>query len=142
MQGNDYDPVPCNGKAPAPLAWQTKIRLSAEEIKQMTVQFPHATNTGACTERTPALDVDICDPAAAEAVRNAVKDWFGNRGDVIFRIGRNPKFLVPFRTDKPFAKMKREFRGPNDILYRLEFLGHGQQFIAAGIHPDLHKAYQ
>src|SRR5262249_14953373 len=47
-----------------------------------------------------------------------------------------------FRTDKPFPKMKREFRGPNDATYRLEFLGHGQQFIAAGIHPDLHKAYQ
>jgi hypothetical protein len=58
MHGNDYDPLPCNGKIPAPLAWQTKIRLSADEIKQMTVQFPHAANTGACTERTP-------NPAAA-----------------------------------------------------------------------------
>ena len=141
MHGNDYDPLPCNGKIPAPLAWQTKICLSADEIKQMAVQFPHATNTGACCERTPALDVDISDPAAAEAVRSAVKDWFGDQGDVIFRVGRNPKFLVPFRTDKPFPKMNREFRGPNDATYRLEFLGHGQQFIAAGIHPDLHKAY-
>ena len=141
MRGNDYDPLPCNGKIPAPLAWQTKIRLSADEIKQMALQFPHATNTGACCERTPALDVDIGDPGAAEAVRNAINDWFGERGDVIFRVGRPPKFLVPFRTDKPFPKMKREFHGPNDATYRLEFLGHGQQFIAAGIHPDLHKAY-
>jgi hypothetical protein len=141
MHSNGYDPVPCNGKIPAPLAWQTKICVSADEIKQMALQFPHATNTGACCERTPALDVDVGDPGAAEAVRNAIKDWFGDRGDLIFRVGRPPKFLVPFRTDKPFPKMVREFRGPKDATYRLEFLGHGQQFIAAGIHPDLHKAY-
>jgi hypothetical protein len=142
MHTNGYDPLPCSGKIPAPLAWQTKIGLSADEIRQMALQFPHATNTGACCERTPALDVDIGDPGAAEAVRNAINDWFGERGDVIFRVGRPPKFLVPFRTDEPFPKMKREFHGPNDATYRLEFLGHGQQFIAAGIHPDLHKAYQ
>src|SRR5215469_2514919 len=88
------------------------------------------------------MDVDISDPAAAEAVRGAISDWFGDRGDLIFRVGWPPKFLVPFRTDKPFPKMKREFRGPNDATYRLEFLGHGQQFIAAGIHPDLRQPYQ
>jgi hypothetical protein len=85
LRANDYDPVATVGKIPVQLEWQKKINLTPNEITQLGIQFPKATNTGASCERTPSLDADIHDPEAANAIRSAIEDWFGNDGDILFR---------------------------------------------------------
>jgi len=49
-----------------------------------------------------------------------------------------PKRLIPFRTDKPFRKIRIRFV---DTKEKLEFLGDGQQYAAFGIHPDTQQPY-
>ena len=48
------------------------------------------------------------------------------------RIGMWPKRLLVYRTDKPFAGIKKQ---------PIEILGHGQQFVAEGIHPETGQPY-
>jgi hypothetical protein len=49
---------------------------------------------------------------------------------------------VPFRNDKPFAKITQNFLAPDSSTdQKLEFLCDGQQVVAFGIHPDTHKPY-
>ena len=54
-----------------------------------------------------------------------------------------PKRAIPFRTDKPFAKIAVNLTAPNGSTgQKIEFLGNGQQVVVAGIHPDTGKPYQ
>ena len=66
-----------------------------------------------------------------------VRQRFEGRGRILLRTGLAPKILIPFRTSKPLSKITILF----DEGEKLEFLGDGQQFIAAGIHPDTRQPY-
>ena len=139
-----YSPVPCVGKAPCLKGWQTLVEPTLAEIEFWTRTAPAATNTGVLTRLTPALDIDILDPDAAAAVEALARDRFGELGAFIVRFGRAPKRAVMFRTDAPFAKLKRVFGEPDTPegdCEKLELLCDGQQVICFGVHPDTGKAY-
>jgi len=139
-----YSPVPCAGKSPVLKGWQTIIEPTLAELEFWTRTAPAATNTGILTRTTPTLDIDIIDPEAAKAVEALARERFEGRGDVLVRFGKPPKRCVPFRTDAPFAKIKRVFGEPDTPekdCEKLELLCDGQQVIVAGIHPDTGKAY-
>ncbi len=104
--------------------------------------WPAANNTGILTKYTPALDADIFDEAAAIAVEELIRDRFEERGYILPRIGRPPKRAFPFRTLDPFPKIAINLVAANgNTGEKIEFLSDGQQFVAAGIHPDTLKAY-
>ena len=104
--------------------------------------FPRASNTGILTKYTPVLDADILDEAAAIAVEDLVRERFEERGYILPRIGKPPKRAIPFRTLSPFSKITANLIATDGSTgEKIEFLCDGQQFVAAGIHPDTGKPY-
>jgi hypothetical protein len=136
-----YSPIPLQGKVPAPQGWQTKHGLQPDEVRSWPQAYPFANDTGNLARDTPGLDIDFLDPAASDAVADLVREEFEERGYVLIRIGQAPKRLIPFRTDAPFKKIKITFVAPNGAESALEFLGDGQQYVVAGIHPNTRRPY-
>ena len=109
LLANGYTPLPAVGKKPLLPEWSTRA-IGATDIDGVGKSLPPRPNTGV---RNPGLDVDIKDPEAAEAVRQEVNDWFGDRGALLRRVGKAPKFLVPFRVKAPFGVINQGFEAPN-----------------------------
>jgi hypothetical protein len=140
---NGFTPVPCNGKAPVLKEWQKRTETSADDIDIWAKIFPDAQNTGVVTTSVPALDLDILDETAVDAAVALVQECFGERGKVMLRYGRRPKVAIPFRTDAPFAKIQVLLTAPDGSTgEKVEFLGHGQQIVVDGFHPDTHALYE
>lgn len=80
------------------------------------------------TRHLRALDVDINTPIADE-IKETIKNFFPS---AVFRTRENSlKFVFPFFLEGQFSK--RVIESPDGAI---EFLGNGQQFIAAGTHPS------
>ena len=125
-----FDPIPAHGKRPSLDEWPKMIGVAEHEVQRWERACPSAENTGILTARTPTFDIDIYDPAAAQAVEVLVRNHFEEKGIILGRIGLWPKF----------AKISVTFEGEKGE--KLEFLGNGQQFVAHGIHPDTREPYQ
>ena len=136
-----YAPVPVAGKRPVAEAWQKGMAPTAEDILAWQRRWPHATSTGILTRTTPALDIDILDPDAAEAVEGLARRRFSDDGTFMVRFGLRPKRAVLLQTIMPFGKLLCTLAAPNGNPHRLEVLGDGQQIVVAGIHPDTNKPY-
>jgi AAA domain/Bifunctional DNA primase/polymerase, N-terminal len=140
LRTNGYVPVPLRGKVPAYDGWpNTKATPAA--IDYWPEGYPAATNTGILTAHTAALDLDIRDPEAAEALEQEVRDWFAEKGILLVRFGQMPKRALLFRTEVPFGKLGRNFEDGSGKPHKIEFLGAGQQIVVHGIHPDTLKEY-
>src|SRR5262249_51493386 len=135
-----YHPIPAEGKAPPLKGWQDKFNVTDDEIRLWEKSWHLARNTGVLARHTPALDVDLMDEAASEAVENLISAMFEDRR-VLVRIGKHPKRLIPFSTSQPFKKRFLNVIGPNGAKGTIEFLGDGQQFIVDGVHPDTRTPY-
>jgi hypothetical protein len=142
MLHNGYSPLPCHGKRPAMDEWQKRTHTDEQEIRLWGRVFPYDTNTGCLTRNTPALDVDVTDRAACRAVFGRIVERFEDCGLVLCRVGNAPKFCVPFRTGTPLGKFAAKLIAPSGKAMQFEFLGDGQQFIVAGIHPDTRRPYR
>ena len=58
------------------------------------------------------------------------------------RVGKQPKQLLSYKTEKPFKKIKSSTY--EDIFgdqLAVEVLGDGQQYVAYAEHPDTHSPY-
>jgi hypothetical protein len=141
MWRGGYSPLPCSGKRPAMNEWQRRHDTNEAEILLWDKVWPYDRNTGCLTRNTPTLDVDIADRNACRAVFEHIKGHFEGRGLVLCRSGNVPKFTVPFRTSTPFKKFEAKLIAPSGKM-KLEFLGDGQQFVVAGIHPDTGAEYR
>jgi hypothetical protein len=144
LRAAGHAPVPACGKAVYLPEWTTKGTASAEEIASWAAEHPDWNNTGVLCSKTPALDIDLRNPEAAEAVADMVREWFDGRGAILTRTGEAPKRAIPFRTEQPFQKILVKFvkpEGSKDKPPGIEMLAHGQQFIVAGIHPDTGRPY-
>lgn len=143
LRAAGYDPIPIRGKRPPMNGWQKLARADDKEIETWPKAHPGAKSTGILTEKTPALDIDILDDAAATAVETLTIKWFAEHGKVMIRYGNAPKRAILFRTNKPFRKITVNLVAPDGSTgQKLELLGQGQQLVAFGIHPDTKKPYQ
>jgi hypothetical protein len=137
-----FSPVPVQGKAPPLKSWQDKLDSDAEEITLWGKIYYYAQSTGILTARTPALDIDICNQEAADAVEALVRKRLDFVGPLPVRFGKAPKRAILFQTDQPFPKIQIVFDAPDGSEdQRLEFLGNGNQVVAFGIHPGTKKPY-
>jgi hypothetical protein len=136
-----FDPLPLDGKRPCLEKWQTKFRSNEITIGLWDELYPYSTNTGILTKFTPAIDLDILNPDAADAAEALIRERYEERGYILPRFGRPPKRAIPFRTDEPFAKITVDLIAPNESAERIEFLADGQQVVVAGVHPDTGQAY-
>jgi RecA-family ATPase len=137
LRAAGFSPIPVMGKKPVLNGWQTMANASAEEVAAM----PTCTGTGILTEHTPALDIDIKQADAADAVAELALEWFGDSGKLLTRFGEAPKRAMLFRTSQPFAKKLVVFATPDGSSHKIEVLGSGQQIVIAGVHPDTKKPY-
>jgi RecA-family ATPase len=137
-----HSPIPVNGKRPLISGWQKLGGISAEDLSRLTAEKPDHTNTGALTALMPVLDIDIKDPAAADAAERLVHDRFSDTGKILVRVGMAPKRAIPFQTAKPYDKIAVNLVAPNgDASQKIELLCAGQQVVVNGIHPDTGKPY-
>src|SRR5262249_58026088 len=105
-------------------------------------EWPRYPNTGTLTSKNPAIDIDIKDVAAAEALEALVRERFSNGGErLLRRIGLHPKRAFLFKTEVPFAKMLENFIAPDGSEHKIEILCDGQQIVSHGIHPDTKRPY-
>jgi hypothetical protein len=142
LRERGHSPIPVNGKRPLIKGWQNLGGISAEEISRLTVEKPDHVNTGVLTALAPVIDLDIKDPAAAEAAEQLIRERFCDTGRILTRIGSAPKRAIPFQTAKPFDKIAVDLVAPNgDASQKIELLCNGQQVVVAGIHPDTGKPY-
>jgi hypothetical protein len=143
LHQSGFSPLPLVGKAPLMLKnWQSKFDSTDLEIANWGKQWPDANNTGVLTIRTPALDLDILHPEAADAAEVLTRGRFEERGYILVRFGKPPKRAILFRTDEPFSKIAANLFGPDGMPQKIEFLGNGQQVVVDGIHPDTLQPYR
>jgi hypothetical protein len=137
-----YSPLPLIGKAPALREWQKRIDTSEGDIQTWSKVYPNATNTGVLTRLVPTLDLDIVDEDAIRTIEELVRANHEEHGLVLMRTGKPPKLAIPFQTDEPFGKIIANLVAPNGSTHKIEFLGNGQQVVAAGVHPETGKPYR
>jgi hypothetical protein len=116
--------------------WQD-IAATPTLIDRWTDQWPDSINTGLLTRTTPAIDIDIMHPEAADAVEELARLHFEERGRLLVRYGKPPKRALLLRTDEPFKKITRSFNCPNSdpkCPPKIEVLAAGQQIVAFGTH--------
>jgi hypothetical protein len=132
-----YLPIPVNGKAPPIQGW-SDIQATDALIDRWADQYASATNTGIITANTPAIDIDVLDPAVADEVHRLVKQMIGTSA---VRTGLAPKRALLFRTDTPFKKRDATYTSPDGLTHKVEILGWGQQIVVHGIHPTTREPY-
>jgi Primase C terminal 1 (PriCT-1)/Family of unknown function (DUF5906) len=103
---------------------------------------------GILAESTPGVDIDVADEEIVSIIEKMVRNvvGLGDDAQIPHRIGRWPRLLLPFRTDKPFKKKqsalyKLDF-APNEKASKVEILACGQQWVGYHIHPDTKEAYR
>ena len=139
-----------NGYRPIPVLPGTK--------KPMIADWPHFVLQMADTKRyalgsvgllcghgLTVADADVYDLALAEWTKTRL---LSELGMTPHRVGRIPKFALPYRLDAALATGKiasRGWRDPADAtrkVNRLEFLGLGNYLVTHGIHPDTQVPYR
>jgi len=108
-----YLPIPVQGKVPVMTEWQKHTQTSAEEIELWARVYSLAANTGILCQNTPTLDVDILDPAAAEAVEMLARERFEEHGNILVRIGKAPKRAILFQCKEAFSKIVANVIAPS-----------------------------
>lgn len=87
-------------------------------------------------------DADAPEEAHALIIRDVFRKHLGSMMPI--RVGRLPKALYLFRVRGDYTYRRLDF-GPRDdkgnILYRVEMLSQGQQFVAHGVHPKTMQPY-
>jgi hypothetical protein len=150
LRAAGYCPIPLFGKAPPIYGknnkrgglkkWQELYEVTPEMIDMWGKTWPDAVNTGVLTFNMPTLDADILDAGAAKACQEFVRERYGY---VLTRIGKPPKFAIPFRTEEPFKKYTVNLIAPDDSEgQKIEFLADGEQVVVHGIHPDTKQPYR
>lgn len=143
LRSQGFEPIPVAGKTPTIKGWQ-EIVLHPEQIQIWAANGQGHHNVGLRTGALAAVDLDIYDTDVADVVFQAFTARFG---EAPCRIGREPKRLLVYAAKEPRTKINSAaWVRPNPDLdeeqNKVEVLGIGQQFVAAGIHPDTHKPYR
>lgn len=131
------EPHKAAGKAPAVKSWQS-IVIDEAQVAKWSHQRRNC-GVGIRTRKNPAVDIDCPNDDAAKHMRLFVEMEVGFAP---VRIGRAPKLLLLYTTDRPFTKVKSKVWTDDDGNENaVEILGSGQQFVAFGIHPKTRKPY-
>lgn len=93
----------------------------------------HGANVGLQCRNFPAVDIDVEDPALAEAI---ALEAILTLGVAPCRSrGNSAKRLMLYSTATPMGKAKLVFQR-DGVRAAVEVLGEGQQFVASGTHPS------
>ncbi len=99
-----------------------------------------ALNSGVLCGEVVGFDVDILNQEVVDQLVHLIEISLGPTP--LVRIGRAPKVLLVYRSERPFAKLQTpELLLPNGTKCKVELLAEGQQFVADGTHPDTGQLY-
>lgn len=130
---NGFRPIPVRtkDKAPSGRDWPGDARQDPPPCAAPDAKpTPWAQSTGILCDGLRAVDVDIDDPEIVSRIRAELSRAFG-AAPMRVRKG-SARILVVYRAAEGEPK-KRVLKG---TAGKVEILGHGQQFVADGIHPD------
>ena len=85
-----------------------------------------------------AVDIDIYDPVVSKDI---LRGGLNTLGDSPIRTGMQPKAMLFYRAEAGHKKIQRKWTDSSGKIHGVEILGHGQQFIAEGIHPVTEAPY-
>jgi Primase C terminal 2 (PriCT-2)/Bifunctional DNA primase/polymerase, N-terminal/Protein of unknown function (DUF3987) len=125
---NHPDPAKA-GKAPLGPNWEKRARLDPPEAIRLATAVAHALNTGILCDGLRAVDIDIDDEAVAQRLRELAQEILGDT--IIRRRSNSGRCLMPYRA----AAGSPRHRQIVGTLGKIQVLGHGQQFVAHGVHP-------
>jgi P4 family phage/plasmid primase-like protien len=94
-------------------------------------------NIGLRARYYPGVDIDVDHLDLASRIRDQVREALGYAP---IRVGREPRMLLPYRTEEPFTKKVLQFYYYAEEQ-KIEVLGSGQQYVVYGQHPT-HGAYK
>lgn len=128
-------PVKSPGKQPMGEGWTDAARQASPPC---TVMPPHecALNTGILCDGLRAVDIDVDDDALADRLHNLAVAMLGMTPT---RSRANARRVLLVYRAAEGEPGKRYVRGANHTQERsckIEVLGHGQQFVAFGLHPS------
>ena len=130
-----YDVTPVAGKKPILTGWTDRPDNANDYSKFPNNSIGVLTGGG---HNLIAVDVDILNPFTSNAVQDLIESELGFAPR---RIGKQPKFLMVFRTDEQMRKIKTPVYDIHGDDTAVEILAEGQQFVASGIHEDTKKKY-
>jgi P4 family phage/plasmid primase-like protien len=93
---------------------------------------------GLRASRFPGVDVDCTDEALSKVITDFI---LSKLGPAPIRVGRAPKKLLMYRTDKPFGRMRLWIKTSSGE-HLVEILGLGQQYLVHGLHPATQLPYK
>jgi hypothetical protein len=122
--------------------WQKIESVTPAMLDMWDKTWPDAQNTGVLTRTMPTLDLGILDEAAAYSCQQYVQGRYEDAGYLLIRVGKAPKFAIPFRTEEPFKKIVVNLIAPDGSEgQKIEFLADGEQVVVAGTHPETQRVY-
>ena len=135
LVGQGYDITPVVGKKPILEAWTTRpgaaLDYTLHSEKSIGVLLGGRHNL-------VAVDVDVLNPFCSNDLEKLVEEELGSAPK---RIGKAPKFLMLFRCTELQKKIRTGVYEIDGVDAATELLGEGQQFVAAGVHPDTGSRY-
>jgi len=117
------------GKAPKGEDWHQKA-LANPPVDAIRDAEPDALNVGILCDGLRAIDIDVENLSMAQTIRSRAMERFGE-APLRYR-DNSGRCLVLYRAAEGQPK-KRVIKG---TFGKVEVLGHGQQFVAFGVHPS------
>ncbi|MHA6332657.1 phage/plasmid primase, P4 family [Qipengyuania sp. CAU 1752] len=131
-------PVKPGKKRPIHSGWE-QFAAKPLRVHAKLVEHNPKASIGIDCKKTPTLDIDCNDSELVSQLREELVRSFG---PLLERSGRYPRICIPFRSATPFRKMTSStWLDDHGREQKLEVLGHGQQFVAYGHHPDTGQPY-
>jgi hypothetical protein len=133
---NNWDVTPVNGKRAILSGWASRPATALEYHNHSNASIGVLTGG---QFNIVAVDVDILNQIASDALHKLAEECLGFAPR---RIGRAPKFLLLYRCSEAVRKTKTGVYTIDDDSAAVEILAEGQQFVAAGVHPDTKQKYE
>jgi hypothetical protein len=137
-QGYKIIPIPPGKKGPSKKGWPG-IDADQHQLESWLENGDGKSGIGIITGEVVAIDIDVYDE---EYVVKLVGYCQKHLGVAPIRVGKKPKALLVYITEKPFKKESSDLYEGLTGSAQVEILGQGQQFVAYNIHPGTEKPYK
>jgi Family of unknown function (DUF5906)/Primase C terminal 2 (PriCT-2) len=117
--------------------WQREAIRPAD----LHYSLKHGGGLGVATRLHPFIDCDVIDERLGLLVEQVVREAL-NAASAPRRVGRAPKWAMPFRPDgSPSRKLQIKLGRDGESVGIIEILGDGNQIVLAGLHPKTLQPY-
>lgn len=132
-------PILPGTKRPVEQNW-TSVEATPDLLQSWLDDGKGPWGVGVLGVATPGIDIDTTDTHVLQKIEAWCSD---NIGPSLKRIGRAPRALLLFRTDKAFSRFKsRSFKSPDGETHQVEIIAAGGQFVAYATHPGTGRPYE